>query len=177
MKSKEYWNTPNAGKNHVRSYSLPVIIFYFVLGSIFVFAAPESLLVLFVYLGAGILLIYRVATEARKMNSFPVCRIDDEFIALDYDRKIIPWKKVDRIICQPTKHKTVVFYKVRPKTKYTVLSVMHERPVFIDRKWIEDENTFYEDLKNMCQEHCITFLETDTGFDSGTEPKQNNEWV
>jgi len=161
MKSREYWNIPSARKNHVLSHSLPAIFIYFALGSIFVFAAPESLLVLFVYLGAGILLVYRVATIAWEMNSHPICRLTDEFITLSYDRKIVPWEKVNRIIWRPTRHKTIVVYKVRPKTRHTVLSVMHERPVFIDGKWMKDENTFYEDLKNMCQKHSITFLETD----------------
>ena len=122
MKSKEYWSTVNSKKEYLLRFSkaeIAALIIYIALVCFVLYKAPDSLLLIFVIVGGALWLIHGEITRARNMTSSPICRFTDEFIALDYDRKIIPWEEVNRIIWRPTKHETVVFYKVRPKTKYT----------------------------------------------------------
>ena len=171
MKSKEYWSTVGSKKEYLLRYSkgeIALLIIYIALISFILYEAPDSLFLLFVIVGGAIWFIRGEITRARKITSSPICRLTDEFIALDHDRKIVPWEKVNRIIWRPTKHETIVFYKVRPKTKYTILSIMHERPVFIYRKWMEDEDIFFENLKAICDEHSIPFFVADDGLFSYT---------
>jgi len=60
------------------------------------------------------------------------------------------------VILYPKKRETEIWYKVRPKTKYTG-PMIHERPVFIRGKWMKDEDSFIENLKAICDERSIPF--------------------
>jgi hypothetical protein len=171
MKSKEYWSTANSKKEYLIRYSkkeIAMLVIYIAVISFILHEAPDSPLLL-VVIGGGVLwFIHGEITRARKMTSSPICRLTDEFIALDYDHKIVPWEKVNRIIWRPTKGRTIVFYKVRPKTKHMILSIMHERLVSIDRKWMKDEDAFYEDLRAACDERSIPFFVSDNDYFSNT---------
>ncbi len=98
------------------------------------------------------------------MASHPLCRLSDEFLTLDYDRRMIPWNIVSGIIWRWKKHETVVFYRTRPEREYTTLTLLNEKPVFIDRRWMKDEEAFFNDLKAMCDERSIEFLVAEKGF-------------
>lgn len=165
MKSKEYWSTVTSKKEYLLRYSKAegaALIVYIAVISFILYKAHDNLLLLLIIVGGALWFIHGEITRAQKITSSPICRLTDEFFALDYDHKIVPWEKVNRVIWRPTKHETVVFYRIRPKTKYTILSIMHERPVFIRGKWMEDEDSFVENLKAVCDERSIPFFVSDT---------------
>lgn len=172
MKGREYWSNVNSKREFLSRYSkkeIAVYIIYIVIISLILYKAPDSLFLLVIVALGALWLIHGELTLMKGLISSPICRLTDEFIVLDYDRKIISWEKVNRVIWRPTKRKTIVFYKVRPKTKYTALSIMHERLVSIDRKWMKDEDAFFEDFRAMCDERSIPFFVADSDFFFNTQ--------
>jgi hypothetical protein len=171
MRSREYWEIPDAGKRYLRRYFLFPFPIYVAIGSALYLARPDDLFILLILAGGGIWFICRVITDMRRMVSHPVCRLTDEFIASDYDRRLIPWNKVTQVIWRPAKHRALIFYRLRPNTRRVVFLSIHERPVVIHCEWMKNVTIFYEDLRTMCQERSIPFLEIEKGF--GPHPRSS----
>jgi len=97
MKSKEYWSTVTSKKEYLLHYSkekITLLIINIALVSFILYKAPDDLFLLLIIVGGELWFIHGEITRARNMTSSPICRLTDEFLALDYDHKIIPWEKV-----------------------------------------------------------------------------------
>jgi len=153
MKAKEYWNIPEAGRKE-RIHSIPYFIFHALIVYIAYYIDPENLLLILILLALGVWLVLKSIGDSLRMVSRPVCRLTDEFVILDYDRNVIPWGMVTRIVATPRKRTVKVYYPGVDRALYKSSS---DSFVLVRGKWMQDWDSFLADLTAECEIRSISF--------------------
>ena len=147
MKTKEYWNIPSAGKKEILRSAVYVALYISL--AYFVWSIdPENFIVIIVMIGIGVWLVQTIIGESFRMISRPVCRLTDEFVVFDYDRNIVPWDFIGRIVTNTRKRTVRVHYLKGERFKpYS----------FIKAKWMQNWDSFLKDLEIECEKRSIKF--------------------
>lgn len=153
MEAREYRNRPEAGKRYlllsVRSTAILLASAYFIY---LVDPGHEFWLLVMVLITTGLFLKDR--GDDRRMVARPACRLTDEFIVFDHDRNVIPWSTITRVLPNTRKKQVKIWYSVtkEPSQKSS------EDCAFIRGKWMQDWDSFCDDLRIECQKRSIEFI-------------------
>ncbi|MBU7019220.1 MAG: hypothetical protein HXS44_17050 [Theionarchaea archaeon] len=151
---REYWDVPEDRKKTLTKTIIK--------GSPFVAYTLIVYKVIYInVLRVSLVLIYIVLLMAttldgirgsRKRASHPVCRFTNDFIVLDYDRKVIPLETVTRIVVDLKRRITKIWY---PTIKDSLIQKYPEEHSHIRGKWMSNWDSFLEDLKSLCKGRSI----------------------
>ena len=149
--SKEYWNRPEVRKRSIVDSVLTSIIYIIIVYIVYLIYIDDPLIPLFIIL-IGIWLTKKEIDEIQRKTSHPLCRLIDEFIIFDLDRKVIPWNVVTRIDVNSGKKEVEIQHvPIKDSPKKSPKSVK------IYLKWIRNWDVFLEDLKAECEKRSIEF--------------------
>jgi len=147
MKTKEYWNIPDAGKKEIL-HSIPYFIFHSFLVYLAYLIDPENLIFILIIIGIGVWLVLKEIGESSRVISRPVCRLTDEFVISDYDRNVVPWGFIARIVTNAMRRTMRVYYLKGERFKPYSL---------IKGKWMQDWDSFLKDLEIECEKRSVKF--------------------
>ena len=149
--SKEYWNRPEVRKRSIVDSVLTSIIYIIIVYIVYLIYIDDPLIPLFIIL-IGIWLTKKEIDEIQRKTSHPLCRLIDEFIIFDLDRKVIPWNVVTRIDVNSGKKEVEIQHvPIKDSPKKSLKSVK------IYLKWIQNWDIFLEDIKAECEKRSIEF--------------------
>ena len=149
--SREYWNRPEVRKRSLVT-SVFSSIFYIVVIYLFYLTYTDHPSIPLFMVVLGIWLTKKDINEIQRKTSHPLCRLTDEFIIFDLDRKVIPWNVVTRIDVDSTKKEVEIQHvPIKDSPKKSLKSVK------IYLKWIQNWDVFLEDLKAECEKRSIEF--------------------
>ena len=153
MKAKEYWSTPNAGKRE-RLLIIPFSILYAILVCVAYLIDPEELLGIFIMIIIGVWYGSKGIRESFRMVSHPVCRLTDEFVISDYDRNVVPWDCVTRIVTDTRKRVAKIYHSTGEDP---ITHEPSEGYVRINGKWMQNWDSFLRDLGVECEKRSVRF--------------------
>ena len=166
---KEYWTGPNQRKKYVQKMSILLTI-NALISSILIYFRPDDYIIMLILVGGWLIIAYQEIKKILRMKKQPLCKINDEFIISDYNKKITPWSIISRIIWKPKNNEAIVVYRIRPEGEKAPLTFMKERDVHIDGNMIENSDELFTDLKKVCDEKSIPFYVSDKGTGSQYDP-------
>ncbi|MBU7017439.1 MAG: hypothetical protein HXS44_08015 [Theionarchaea archaeon] len=151
---REYWNVPEVEKKHLINtiifgsvFAAYTVVFYVVM---LIDVLREFLVLINVVLIVSIIL--EGIRDSRRMVSHPVCRFTDDFIILDYDRKVIPLETVTRIVVDLKRKIIKIWY---PTIKDSLMPKFPQKHSDIRAEWMSNWDSFLENLEGVCNEHSI----------------------
>ncbi len=162
MVNKEYWNVSDAWKNRT-VHSVPYVIPYLVVAYIIYLVDPEDIEFALIIVALGIGFVLREVESSRRIVSYPVCTFTDESVTFNCGRESLPWSMITRVVWHQEKRKVEIHYSTLPVPKYRTIN-QRGHSVSIDRRWMKDEEIFFNDLKAVCDERSIEFLVTEKEF-------------
>ena len=149
--SIKYWNSPEAGKRHLVHVIFWAISYNAIICIIYL-TNPDNLFLILAMLVIQIWIAKKDIGEVRRKTSHPLCRLTDEFIISDLDRKVTPWNDVTHIDVDSGKKDVKIWHvSVKDSPKKSPKSVK------IYGKWMKEWDTFLEDLKAECEKRSIEF--------------------
>ena len=153
MKTKEYWNVPNAGKRE-RLLIIPFSIFYGVLVYVAYLIDPEELLGVFIMIAVGVWYGIKGIVKSFRMISHPVCRLTDEFVISDYDRNVVLWDCVTRIVTDARKRVAKIYHST---SEDPITHESSEDYARIKGKSMQDWDSFLKGLEIECEKRSVKF--------------------
>ena len=149
--STEYWNRPEITRRSFLVFVFLSIIYAMAVYLVYLTYTNDLLIPLFMAV-IGIWLFKDGYDGIRRETSRPLCRLTDEFIVSDLDRKVTPWNVVTRIdVDSGRKEVEIQHVPIKDSPKKSPKSVK------IYGKWMQDWNIFLEDLKAECEMRSIEF--------------------
>lgn len=155
MASKEYWNAPDTGRKYLAHNSpIPIAL---LIAALIIYFLSHDIYVLGILTVFWLWTVLEYVRISRRVVSHPVCRLTDEFIILDYDRNVVPWNVITRVIWNPKEHEVKICHRTPRKPRDSTFG-QRDHSVFIDGRWLKDQQVFIGDLGEACKEHSTEFV-------------------
>ena len=150
--STEYWNRPEITRRSFLVFIFSSIIYAIAMYLAYLNYTDHPLILLFMAV-IGIWVFKNGYDGIRRETSRPLCRLTDEFIISDLDRKVTPWNVVTRIDVYSGKKEVEIWHTpIKDPTQKK-----SPKSFTVSGKWMQDWDIFLEDLKAECEKRSIEF--------------------